>query len=175
MSAAAAMRAFMLAGALALASCATPNAATKTTALTAEAAPVSASIARELDAANSAFSAAWVAGDVDALLDAYTADAIVHPPAGGVLTSREAIRPVWAPIADWQRAGHRLEPTLRRTLASGEVLEMGRWHSSRTVQGQSPWLSGCYTVIWRREGRHWRMAYDSWTAANDASFACRPR
>lgn len=137
--------------------------------------PVAQRVATELDAANAAFSAAWVAGDVDALLDAYTADAVVHPPAGGVLTSRDAIRPVWAPIADWERVGHRLEPTLRRTLESGEVLEMGRWHSSRTVEGQSPWLSGCYTVIWRRTNGRWRMAYDSWTAANDASWACRPR
>jgi len=169
------MRSLILAALVLVSACAASGAETKTTALVANARPVSANVAAELDAANTAFSAAWIAGDVDALLDAYTEDAIVHPPAGGVLTSREAIRPVWAPITNWQRAGHRLEPTLRRTLASGEVLEMGRWHSSRTVEGQSPWLSGCYTVIWRRELRAWRMAYDSWTAANDASFACRPR
>ena len=168
------MRALVLAACL-LAALGCANTALKSTPAIAGANAVASNIAAELDAANTAFSAAWVAGDVDALLDAYTADAIVHPPAGGVLTSREAIRPVWAPITNWQRAGHRLEPTLRRTLASGEVLEMGRWHSSRTVEGQSPWLSGCYTVIWRREGRAWRMAYDSWTAANDASWACRPR
>lgn len=52
---------------------------------------------------------------------------------------------------------------------------MGRWHSAREVEGQAPWLTGCYTVIWRREAGGWRMAYDSWTAANDASWACRPR
>lgn len=168
------IRAVFLAAALALASgCA--NTALKSTSAIAGANVVASGVVVELDAANTAFSTAWVAGDVDALLDAYTADAIVHPPAGGILTSREAIRAVWAPIVDWRRAGHRLEPTLRRTLVSGEVLEMGRWHSSRTVEGQSPWLSGCYTVIWRREGRTWRMAYDSWTGANDASWACRPR
>lgn len=166
------MRILIAAALMALAACASGE--TKS-AMPLTQAPVAPRVVSELDAANAAFSAAWVAGDVDALLDAYTADAIVHPPAGGVLTSREAIRPVWAPIVNWQRVGHRLEPTLRRALDSGEVLEMGRWHSSRTVEGQSPWLSGCYTVIWRREGRAWRMAYDSWTAANDASWACRPR
>ena len=170
------MRALLLAAlAVLVSACAAVGADTKTATLASAARPVADNVAAELDAANAAFSAAWLAGDIDALLDAYTSDAIVHPPAGGVLTSREAIRPVWAPIVDWQRAGHRLEPTLRRVVADGEVLEMGRWHSSRTVEGQSPWLSGCYTVIWRREGRRWRMSYDSWTAANDASWACRPR
>jgi ketosteroid isomerase-like protein len=130
----------------------------------------------ELDHANAAFSAAWAAGNVEALLDAYTEHAIVHPPAGGVLTTREQIRSVWAPIVGWQRVGHRLEPTLRRGIADGVVLEMGRWHSSRVVNGESPWLSGCYTVVWRRgEDQVWRMEYDSWTAPNDASWACSPR
>lgn len=135
----------------------------------------SAAVIAELDAANTAFSTAWIAADVDALLNAYTQDAILHPPAGGVLTSREAIRGVWAGITDQQRVGHRLEPTLRRVIGENLVLEMGRWHASRTVDGQSPWTSGCYTVVWRREADAWRMQYDGWTGVNDASWACRPR
>lgn len=142
----------------------------------AERAPVSAEIASELDAANAAFSAAWEAGNVDAILDSYTEAAVVHPPAGGVLTTRDQIRGVWAPIGRWQRVGHRLEPTLRWAMDEGLILEMGRWHSSRTVDGQSPWLSGCYTVIWRRGGdERWRMDYDAWTAPNEHDWACRPR
>lgn len=77
--------------------------------------PIDAEAATALDAANAAFSAAWVAGDVDALMDAYTPDAVVHPPAGGVLTLPESIRPVWAAIVEWRRVGHRLEPTLRQS------------------------------------------------------------
>lgn len=137
---------------------------------------VSAAVAVELDAANTAFSAAWVAGDVDALLDAYTTDAVVHPPAGGVLISHESIRPVWDGIVNQQRVGHRLEPTLRQMLGGGEVLEMGRWHAARRNDaGEAPWTSGCYTVIWRNDGGTWRMRYDGWTGVNDASWACRPR
>jgi len=139
-------------------------------------AALSPSDAAGIDAANAAFSAAWVSGDVEGLLDAYTPDAVVHPPAGGVLTSRESIRPVWAAITNWQRVGHRLEPTLRQSLSGGEVLEMGRWHSARRNDaGEAPWVSGCYTVIWRRDAGVWRMKYDAWTNANEASWACRPR
>lgn len=138
--------------------------------------PIDFETAAALDEANAAFSAAWVAGDVDTLMSAYTSDAVVHPPAGGVLTSPESIRPVWAGILEWRRVGHRLEPTLRQSLSGGEVLEMGRWHSARTNDaGESPWISGCYTVIWRNDEGRWRIRYDAWTAANDASWACRPR
>jgi ketosteroid isomerase-like protein len=162
--------ALALLGALIAAGCA------KTRAIPTEAADaVDAQTDASLEAANAAFSAAWLAGDVDAIMDAYTDAAVVHPPAGGVLTTPEQIRGVWAPIVNWERAGHRLEPTLRRPLASGLVLEMGRWHSSRNVDGEAAWASGCYTVVWRREGDAWRMEYDGWTAPNDASWACRPR
>ena len=137
--------------------------------------PIPYETAAALDDANASFSAAWVAGDVEALLGAYTEDAVVHPPAGGVLTSRDSIRPVWAGITNSERNGHRLEPTLRQSLSGGEVLEMGRWHTSRVVDGQSVRASGCYTVIWRNDNGHWRMRYDAWTAPNDASWACRPR
>lgn len=137
---------------------------------------VSSAVAAELDAANAAFSASWVAGDVDALMAAYTEDAVVHPPAGGVLTTPAHVRTVWTPITSWHRVGHRLEPTLRQDLSGGEVLEMGRWHSARRNEaGEAPWTSGCYTVIWRNDDGHWRMRYDAWTAPNDASWACRPR
>ncbi len=139
-------------------------------------APVDVETATALDAANAAFSAAWIAGDIEALLAAYSEVAVVHPPAGGILTTPEQIRGVWTPILNQQRVGHRLEPTLRWRQDDGVVLEMGRWHVSRTVDGQSPWSSGCYTIIWRRGGdQRWRMDYDAWTAPNEHDWACRPR
>jgi ketosteroid isomerase-like protein len=137
---------------------------------------VAVSTAAELDAANAAFSEAWVAADTDALLAAYTDDAVVHPPAGGVLTTPAHVRALLGPAPSQRRVGHRLEPTLRQTLRGGEVLEMGRWHSARENEaGEAPWSSGCYTVIWRNDAGRWRMKYDGWTAANDNSWACRPR
>lgn len=128
-----------------------------------------------LDAANEAFSAAWLAGDVDGILAAYTDDAVLHPPAGGVLTTADARRGLWASIGESDRVGHRIEPTLRHSLGEGLVLEMGRWHSSIRTDGESPWLSGCYSVVWRQDAGQWRMKYDGWTAPNEASWACRPR
>lgn len=134
-------------------------------------------VARALDQANAAFSAAWVARDWEAIVGMYTADAILHPPAGGVLVGADRIAAFWRPIASSQPLGHRLEPTVRRELASGVVLETGRWHSRRMRDGQEEdWIRGCYTLVWRLEsdGR-WRMEYDAWTNPIPADWACVPR
>jgi ketosteroid isomerase-like protein len=135
-------------------------------------------ICAALDAANAAFSAAWMRGDVDAVVAAYTAHPVLHPPAGGVLTSPSAVRGVWAGITRLQRVGHRLEPLLRRPLGTDRVLEVGRWHSAtRNAEGEAPWSSGCYSVVWERDAAdgRWRMSYDGWTAPNPNDWACRPR
>jgi ketosteroid isomerase-like protein len=129
----------------------------------------------ELDAANAAFSAALLANDVDALVGAYAEDAIAHPPPGGVLVSPETIRPLWDRPRNPNLIGHRLEPMLRRQLAPGLVLEMGRWHTGLNDDGEERWSSGCYSVIWRDSAEGWRFAYDGWTAANENDWACRPR
>ena len=144
---------------------------------TAGADTVDATTAAALDAANAAFSAAWVRGDGETLVAAYVPDAILHPPAGGVRVGTAAVRSIWGSSGPG-RLGHRLEPLLRRSLAEGMVLEMGRWHSRRATDTDPdpPWVWGCYTVIWRRDpGAPWRMYYDAWSVPHTEEWACQPR
>jgi ketosteroid isomerase-like protein len=135
--------------------------------------------AEALDRANAAFSAAWLRGDGPALAAAYSADAILHPPAGGVLVGTALVSRYWGPATSGEgRHGHRLEARLRRQLADGTVLEMGRWHSRRADADGRPadWLWGCYTVIWHRgEDGRWRMGYDGWSVPHTEEWACGPR
>jgi peptidoglycan/xylan/chitin deacetylase (PgdA/CDA1 family)/ketosteroid isomerase-like protein len=138
---------------------------------------VDARIEAALSAANNEFSRAWVAGEGAALAGMYTRYAVLHPSAGGVIASAEAVAAFWGTLDQISgRVGHRLEPTLRRALGDGAIIEMGRWHTERQIEGAVQRQSGCYTLVWRQdEDGRWRMAYDGWTAANDASWACRPR
>lgn len=133
--------------------------------------------AAALDAANAAFSRAYMAGEAETVIAAYTEDAILHPPAGGVLVGAAGVRGYWGPIANRRSAGHRLEANLRRHLAPDVVLEMGRWHSQSLRDGEpQPWSTGCYTVIWRRgTDGGWRLEFDTWTGVIEADWACRPR
>ncbi len=130
-----------------------------------------------LTRANDDFSRAWVAGEVARIVAAYSDDAVIHPPAGGVLATPAAVRGFWSGLPDRRGQGeHRLEPTLRRLLAPTTVLELGRWHTGVIRNGALVRETGCYTLIWREtdEGR-WRIGYDAWSAPNPASWACRPR
>ncbi len=133
--------------------------------------------AEALDAANAGFSAAVMAGDTAAIPAMYTADAVLHPPAGGVLVGTGRVRAFWAGIAAGNTVGHRLEANYRERLASDVVLEIGRWHSQGRRDGVAgEWSSGCYTVIWQRGGDgRWRLRYDGWTNPITADWACVPR
>jgi ketosteroid isomerase-like protein len=138
---------------------------------------VDAATARALDAANAAFSRAVVAGDAAVVVAAYHDDAVLHPPAGGVLVGTDRVREFWGGLAPGRNAGHRLEANYRRELAPGVVLEIGRWHSQGMRDGvPGEWTSGCYTVIWRRDDAGaWRLQYDGWTNPIEADWACVPR
>ena len=70
-----------------------------------------------------------------------------------MVTGGTKVADYWRPVRPDSKLGHRLEPTLRRMLAHDVVLEMGRWHDRPKRDGESDpaWVSGCYTVIWRRE------------------------
>lgn len=161
--------------ALALAVSVAAACASSTTEVAPDPSTVPQDVSSALDAANEAFSAAWLAGDVEAILASYDDDAVLHPPAGGVLATPDARQGLWASIGESDRVGHRIESFLRQPLGAGLVLEMGRWHSSVRTDGEAPWVSGCYTVVWRESATGWHMKYDGWTAPNDASWACRPR
>jgi ketosteroid isomerase-like protein len=133
-------------------------------------------VSATLDAANAAFSAAYMSGDVEAILAAYTADALVQTPQGDVISTPEALRVMWAPIAQ-MRPGttHSLTSTFRQFTGADEVLEAGRYEiSSRTAEGEQRWRRGCYTLVWRRIGGRWLIHYDMWTAPRDPAPSCEP-
>jgi ketosteroid isomerase-like protein len=164
------MRTLAIIAAFALAACAT--------------APVAAQQSRgghegvsaTLDAENAGFSAAYMRGDVEAVLAAYAPDALVQTPEGGVVSTPEALRALWAPIANIRPGTtHALTSTYRQFTGADEVLEAGLYEiSTRTAEGETRWRRGCYTLVWRRIEGHWRIEYDSWTRPLDPAQSCEP-
>lgn len=163
------MRTIALIAAFALAACAT--------------APVSAQargghegVSATLDAANAAFSAAYVRGDAEAIIAAYAPDALVQTPEGAVISTPEALRATWAGVAS-VRPGttHQLTSTYRLFTGADEVLEAGRYEiSNRTTEGETRSRRGCYTLVWRRIEGRWLIAYDTWTPPRDPAPSCEP-
>jgi ketosteroid isomerase-like protein len=133
-------------------------------------------VSATLDAANAEFSAAYMRGDVEGILAAYTADALVQTPQGEVISTPEALRAQWAPVAQIRPGTtHALTSTFRQFMGQDEVLEAGRYEiSSRTDEGDQRWRRGCYTLIWRRIEGRWLIHYDMWTAPRDPGPSCEP-
>lgn len=163
------MRPFFAVLAFALAACATPAPAQ-------QARGGHQGVSATLAAANAAFSAAYMRGDVEAVLAAYTADALVQTPQGDVISTPEALRAMWAPIAQ-MRPGttHALTSTFRQFMGDDEVLEAGLYEiSTPTTEGEARWRRGCYTLIWRRTEGKWLIHYDTWTPPLDPAPTCAP-
>jgi ketosteroid isomerase-like protein len=132
--------------------------------------------AAALDAENAAFSAAFVRGDVEAILAAYTADAVVQTPQGTVASTPETIRMLWAPIERGDdRISHSLRSTLRQRLAPHLVLEQGAFTIVRRVDNAEQRSDGCYTLIWRHSDGRWRIQFDSWTPPHNPARSCTAR
>lgn len=164
------MRSALIA-AFALAACATTPAPAQTAARGGHG-----GVSAQLDALNTEFSAAYMRGDVEAILAAYSADALVQTPEGGVISTPEALRAMWAPISP-ARPGrtHRLTSTYRQFLGQDEVLEAGLYEiGTLNAEGETRWRRGCYTLVWRRIEGHWRIHYDTWTPPSDPAPICAP-
>lgn len=162
------MRSALIA-AFALAACATPAPAQ-------QARGGHGGVSAQLDTLNTEFSAAYTRGDVEAILAAYSADALVQTPQGDVISTPEALRAMWAPIAQMRPdTTHALISTFRQFMGEDEVLEAGRYEiGSRTAEGEQRFRRGCYTLVWRRIEGQWRIHYDTWTPPRDPAPSCEP-
>jgi uncharacterized protein (TIGR02246 family) len=100
-------------------------------------------------------------GDVAALGEMYTEDAVLMPPGGEMLTGRDAIRRFWQGGFDAGLQGGELRPL--HIEASGDLayemsnatLRMGA-AGSQEIQ---------YVVIWKRQSGQWQIAVDIWNGA----------
>jgi ketosteroid isomerase-like protein len=137
---------------------------------------VDASTAAALDAANAAFSAAFMRGDAEAIFAAYTPDALVQTPEGVVSTTAESLRAMWAPIrTNGPGSTHRLAATHRQRLEGGVIMEAGSFEIvRRTSEGVERASRGCYTLLWRETPAGWRILYDTWTPRRDPGPTCAP-
>ena len=121
-------------------------------------------IRRTLQAADSAFSAAYMNDDFDAIAAAYTEDAVAMPP-GGPIRGKAAIRALFEHGPNLKILDHRLVME-SLTIKDGMAMEVGSY-SIRTQVGQNePNTSGGhYMLVWRLEADGvWRILGDMWNS-----------
>ena len=112
-----------------------------------------------------AFSAAYERGDVDAMMDIYSDDAVILPGNVEAIQGREALRAYWA-LAPGRRITHH-EATPEAIRVEGDLASDYGVYDIAGINGGESWgpFRGKYLIVWERhpDGK-WRMELDMWNA-----------
>jgi len=115
-----------------------------------------------ISAASRAFSAAYIANDVEGLKAIYTADAVLLAPGKEIRGRNEAGEYFrWRP--GYRQVDHAM--TTDELLVRGDTaIDVGTWHSiGQRGDAEPSSASGRYLVVWVRESDGaWRIKYDMW-------------
>ncbi|WP_265587147.1 YybH family protein [Sphingomicrobium arenosum] len=118
-------------------------------------------------AAARAFSAAYVAGDVEALLDLYTLDGVAMAGGRDPLVGREALARFWQPNEAVAVVAHETVSDALELRGPAIAIDRGiyRGTTRRVESGEEASWGGRYLIVWEKgaDGK-WRMAEDMWAA-----------
>ncbi len=112
-----------------------------------------------------AFSQDLVAGNFEAVTQAYASDAKIFPPGLDILHKHEAIRKYWTPPADREsRTVHHLV-TPQEIQVNGDFAYDWGYYEGRTRKGdgtEQDWR-GKYVIVWKQvKPGVWKIYLDAW-------------
>ncbi|HEU0015382.1 MAG TPA: DUF4440 domain-containing protein [Longimicrobium sp.] len=110
------------------------------------------------------FSAAYMRGDIEAMVQTYTADAVIFPGNSEAIRGHDAIRRYWTLPPGQRITHHRATPTEIR-VDGGHAYDHGVYEIAGE-RGGTAWgpSHGKYVIVWRREPAGWRMHLDMWNS-----------
>lgn len=109
-----------------------------------------------------AFSQAYINGDYDALVGAYTEDGKIFPGNTDILAGQAAIKEYWV-IKDGSKVlDHQVAPEEIQFIGD-YAYDYGRY-SGRTQRpdGNTVAWQGKYVIVWKRIGEDWKIYLDIW-------------
>ncbi len=117
-----------------------------------------------IEAQAAAFSSAYIAGDVEAIMAIYTDDARIIPINGRILAGPASIRQLWAAaIASPSKAiSHETIPD-SLVIEGDMATDVGYYYGeSRANGGKRNSFGGAYMIVWKKVGGVWRKHLDMW-------------
>ncbi|MEX0297436.1 MAG: DUF4440 domain-containing protein [Kordiimonas sp.] len=117
-----------------------------------------------IEAQAAAFSAAYIAGDVNAIMALYTDDARIIPINGRILADQASIRQLWsAAIASPSKATSHEAVSDKLVIEGSIATDVGYYYGeSRARNGQRNAFGGAYMIVWKKVGGVWRKHLDMW-------------
>lgn len=109
------------------------------------------------------FSKAFVAGDYESMVNAYTDDAMLMAPMRDPIKGKAAIREYWT-TTTYKQLKHKLEPVeiiIDGDLAYDYGFIFGQ-SETNGVAGQPG--SSKYYVVWKKVNGQWKIHFDMWNA-----------
>ena len=128
----------------------------------------SASARKAIEANTKAFTEAFNKGDIAAVANMYAADGKVMPPNEKIVEGRANIQAFWTGASTAGLKLVSLTPT--DIVSAGNLLvETGKYVLTMpSAGGGTNTDEGKYVVVWRREGRNWKIIRDIFNADKPA-------
>jgi ketosteroid isomerase-like protein len=110
-----------------------------------------------------AFSEKVVAADYKGLTALYSADARLFPPGKDIIAGEEAILNYWTLPEGVSIIHHKISP-VEIVVKGKKAYDYGRYEGKTKLKDGSvtDW-KGKYVIVWKREGKEWRIYLDSWS------------
>lgn len=113
-------------------------------------------------AQSKAFSAAYVAEDVEAMLQIYEPDGVAAPGGRDFVVGAEALRKLWTVPEGVDVIRHSATP-VSLTIEGRMAYDQGYYEGANMRDGKEQAFSGKYLIVWRKgDDGVWRMAQDMW-------------
>ncbi|WP_412069847.1 YybH family protein [Rubrivirga sp. IMCC43871] len=112
-----------------------------------------------------ALSAAYVAGDIDALVAVYAEDGIAAPGGRDFIRGYEALRAFWT--LPEGRVVTRHQAVAEELRIAGDLCyDWGYYEGEMEIDGEArPAFRGKYLIVWQRDADGvWRIAHDMWNS-----------
>ena len=115
-------------------------------------------------AQSAAFSAAYVAGDTDTLMQIYADGAAIVPTNRPVMTGTDSLRAYWSRSPDAKYIPIRHKATPEELIIDGTMAaDIGYFEgATRDAEGNEHPFRGAYLITWRKIDGVWRIQHDMW-------------
>ena len=116
-----------------------------------------------IEAAAASFSAAYMRGDMDAMMDSYANDAVIMPGGRDIISHRDSIRRYWT-LPPGRTVTHHKSTPVEITIVDSTAYDYG-YYEGASAQNDKPPVSwgGKYVIVWvKGDDGMWRMKVDVW-------------
>lgn len=113
------------------------------------------------------FSKAYMAGDYEAIADAYTADGKIFPNNAPIIEGKAAIKKRWILPEGTSILNHEIKPEAINILGD-YAFDYGYYIGrSKAKEGKESEFKGKYVIVWKKIDAEWKMYLDIWNRVTD--------